>query len=451
MTAYSRLSLYDRQKIEEGLDENLSFRSIAQSINRSPSTVSREVRDNRIAKATSRAKRGKCREQRCCTLTGLCAVCPHPHSVCVECTRIDCRDICSTYIAQVACPTTVASPWVCNGCLKRKYGCKRYSRTLYLAKSADAQASAVRSESRRGFDMTLEEMERAAMMIKEGLSRGLSPYETSIAYAGMLAVSESSVYRLVEAGIGGLANIELERKVGFRPRHHAAKKKSTSHGKERSYKAFCGLVEDRQATAIEMDCVEGRRCDAQVVLTLFHRPSHFQLLFLLSEHTQEQVTSALVYLQSICSKQLWARLFFTTLTDNGGEFCDEDGMDGLFGGKKSDPHLFYCDPRRSDQKGRCEKNHSEIRQLLPKEGNTPFDELDSWDMAVVASHTNSSPRKTLCGLSPIKMFKGMLGEDGEDLLATLGIEEMPLDRLVLKPWILDIEREKRGLPPLNWK
>jgi len=137
------------------------------------------------------------------------------------------------------------------------------------------------------------------------------------------------------------------------------------------------------------------------------------------------------------------------LTDNGGEFCDEDGIDLIFGGARSNPRLFYCDLRRSDQKSRCEKNHSELRQLVPK-GKTPFDELDEWDVAVAASHANSNPRKALFGRSPIQMFKSIFGKDGCTFLDALGIEEIPLDKLVLKPKIIDIERQKRGLPPINW-
>lgn len=451
MTAYRRLTIYDRQKIEEGLDESKSFRQIAEVIGRSPSTVSREVKENRSPKASTRQKKVKCRELNTCTVSGLCDTCSHPHSVCVECKLIDCRDVCEVYAVQTSCLKLARSPWVCNSCAKRRYGCKRTGRQEYIARRADAKSTEVRSESRQGFDMSLEKMEKAAAMIKEGLSRGLSPYETSVAYAGVLNVSESTMYRLVEAGVGGLANIELERKVGFKLRRHSSSKKSTSHNKKRSYEAFCELSKERQATTIEMDCMEGRRCDMQTALTLYHRPTHLQIPLLLPEQIQEEVTKTLIHLKSICPEELWLNLFSTVLTDNGDEFSDEDGMDELFGGNLGNPHLFYCDPRRSDQKAGCEKNHSECRQLLPKNGKTPFDELDVWDISVVASHVNSNPRKILCGLSPIQMFKAMFGGEGEGFLLALGIEEISLDKLTLKPYILDIERKKRGLPPINWK
>jgi IS30 family transposase len=320
---------------------------------------------------------------------------------------------------------------------------------LYLAKVADTKATEIRSEARRGFDMGKDRALAASLLINEGLERGMSPYEISVAYAEKLDISESTMYRLVDAGVGGLANIQLQRKVAFRPRKHNCPKARTKHARSRSYEAFCALDDDRKDTAIEMDCMEGRRRDRQAIHTLFQRSTHIQIPSLLPEKTDECIKQVLRYLKSLCPKPLWEKLTFTALTDNGSEFSDEDGIDLIFGGSRSTPHLFYCDPRRSDQKCHCEKNHSELRQLIPK-GKTPFDELDPWDLAVVASHANSNPRKILFGRSPIQMFKAVFGDEGCQFLDALGIVEIPLDELVLKPKIIDIKRQERGLPPINW-
>lgn len=54
--------------------------------------------------------------------------------------------------------------------------------------------------------------------------------------------------------------------------------------------------------------------------------------------------------------------------------------------------LFYCDPRQSQQKGACEKNHVEIRKLLPKGAGVRFDRLTAADCALLMSQVNSEPR-----------------------------------------------------------
>jgi len=446
MTDYNQLTLYDRQKIEEGLNDRLGFRAIARAIERSPSTVSREVKTNRTMKAV-KAQKSVCRNRNWCKLTGVCEVCRREGATCAACDIRDCSEVCRAYLSQVTCERLTKAPWICNGCRKNRYGCKRNNRMVYSAKAADVLSTERRSESRQGFDMPMERAEHIAAVVRPALKRGLSPYEVSVLYADMVDVSVSTLYRMIEAGVGDMANIDLERKVGFKPRAHTRCKSQTKHSKERNYEAFCALPEERQAAATEMDTVEGRKLDRQCLLTLYHKPSHAHLAFLMSAQECNETKDRLGHLRKVCPPSVFKCLTETVLTDNGGEMADEDGLDAIFGGTIKDPHLYYCDPRRSDQKAGCEKNHSELRQVFPKV-ITPMDEVDNWDVAVALSHVNSTPRKVLCGKTPIQMFLTFFGDEGKELLDNLGIEEVHRDKIMLKPEILDIERRKRGLPPL---
>ncbi len=141
------------------------------------------------------------------------------------------------------------------------------------------------------------------------------------------------------------------------------------------------------------------------------------------------------------------------LTDNGEEFADEDGIGRIQGEKEGQgelkARLFYCDPGQSQQKGSCEKNHTEIRQI-PEKGMLAFDDLAKADMAALMSHANSNPRASLGGGSPIAMLRlACGGEDARTLMDALGIREMPSDELMPEPEILDIERAKRGESPVK--
>ena len=80
------------------------------------------------------------------------------------------------------------------------------------------------------------------------------------------------------------------------------------------------------------------------------------------------------------------------LTDNGSEFADEGAIAALLGERDGETRLFYCDPRQSQQKGACEKNHVEIRKLLPKGAGIRFDRLTAADCALLMSQVNSEPR-----------------------------------------------------------
>lgn len=449
---YSQLSLKERTQIEDSLDRGDSFREIGRLIGRQPSTVSREVRENSTVRAF-RPRRAACRDKDWCKRVGVCAECVREGAFCAGCDARDCRDECAAYARQASCGRMSRAPWVCNGCRKNRYGCGRANRRVYDAKAAHAAAGERRSGSRRGIDMAPERAEEALAHIRDGLSRGLSPYEISVLYADVVGVHRSTIYRWVEAGYGGLTNLELERKVGFRPRRRRRDAGTTSHTPKRSHDAFLALAEQERLSRTEMDCVCGRKEDAQAVLTLYNLPCHVQLALLLENHDCECVKGRLAALASAMPRAMWERWTRRVLTDNGEEFADEDGIGALLGEDASGGalrvRLYYCDPRQSQQKGGCEKNHTEIRQILEK-GMFAFDELVPADMAVLMSHVNSNPRESLGGKSPIQMLRFVYGdEDADALLGALGVEEVGRDELTLKPEVLDVERAKRGEPPLT--
>ena len=94
--------------------------------------------------------------------------------------------------------------------------------------------------------------------------------------------------------------------------------------------------------------------------------------------------------------------------------------------------VFYCDPLAPGQKGACERNHSELRRILPK-GRSDFDALTCADLAVAASHVNSYPRAALGGRCPVDAARALLPEGFVDLL---GVVKVPLEEVVLRPSLL---------------
>ena len=443
---YTQLSLKERKEIEEGLARGDAFRRIARLIGRSPSTVSREVRENRHVRAF-KPRKSACRDRNWCKRVGVCPSCVREGARCAGCDARDCRDLCPSYADQIACDVLVRAPWVCNGCRKNRYGCNRANRYVYEAEVAHKASGERRSSSRQGIDMEPERAEAALARIKDGVARGLSPYEISVLYEDVVGVHRSTIYRWVEAGYGGLSSLELERKVGFRPRRKRVRR-PTSHSPKRSYERFAGLPEELKASRSELDCVCGRARDTQAVMTAYNLPSHMQLALLLDAHDCAHVKEALRSIRSAMPERMHGRWMRVVLVDNGEEFSDEDGIGELLGEKAGEGgrevRLHYCDPRQSQQKGSCEKNHTEIRQILEK-GLFVFDELEHADMSVLMSHVNSNPRESLGGKSPIQMLRFVYGEkDAGALLDAFGIREIGREELMLKPEILDIERARRG-------
>ena len=144
-----------------------------------------------------------------------------------------------------------------------------------------------------------------------------------------------------------------------------------------------------------------------------------------------------------------ARVFGAVLTDNGSEFADEGAIAALLGEREGETRLFYCDPRQSQQKGACERNHVEIRKLLPKGAGIRFNRLAAADCALLMSHVNSEPRGALGFATPARAFRAMLGADAAALLDAYGIEDVPVGELDLTPGLIARARAERGDAPLS--
>ena len=189
--------------------------------------------------------------------------------------------------------------------------------------------------------------------------------------------------------------------------------------------------------------------DAQCLLTIYHRPSKFQLAMPLREKASRAVGNALDASERACGKEAFVRLFGVPLTDNGSEFSRFETLErSVFPGKASRTNVYYCDVRQSQQKAGCERNHVELRKLLPKGRGISFDDLDGQDCSELMSQLNSEPRASLMGLSPIAVLKHAPPDEAEALCDALSIREAPCEELDLTAGALNAERAMRGLPPL---
>lgn len=415
--AYGRLTRHERDTVQRMLERGASCRQIARELGRSPSTVCSEVASHRFVTAP-RERRGE---------------------------RVD-----ASADLSAACPRLAAWPRCCNGCGRyRAIGCKRRPHVFYDARAAQLCADSVLASSRRGIDA--DEPAAAARLeaIRGCLRRGLSPEQMAARNGGPVDLSPSTIYRWVAAGYDGMTNMELRRKVGYRPRRRAPAASATRHSPRRSYAAFLGLGEDACAAAWEMDTVEGAREDSACLLTLLHRPSRLQLALPLAAKDAESVAAALGGVRSVLGAGGTGRVFRAVLTDNGAEFSDEGAIAALIGEEPGETRLFYCDPRRSDQKGACERNHVEIRKLLPKGRGLRFDRLVPADLSLAMSHVNSEPRGALGFATPARAFRAMLGDDAAALLEAYGIEDVPIDELDLTPGLIARARAERGDAPLS--
>ena len=375
MTKHKHLTLSDRNDIQLGLERGETFKTIGQSILKDPTTVSKEVKRNR-----------QVRESTCHNLP---------------------------------CPLLDKAPFVCNGCPKRRQNCG-YKKILYLAKQAQKQYEQTLVEAREGTPLNSKAFWDMDKVISDGVKKGQHIYH--ILKTHNLDVSSSTVYRHIRKGYLSIAPIDLARAVKFKERRKSKLPSIPKEAKKgRSYEDFQNyLVLNQLDSWLEMDTVMGRM-GGKVLLTFNLSFCNFIFARLLDNKTALEVTKHLYDIKNTLHQadKDFFQLFPVILTDNGGEFARVDDIEMDVRGECK---LFFCDPNRSDQKGRIEKNHTLIRDILPK--GTSFDNLTQEDINLVCSHVNSVKRAALNGKSAYELFAFTYGEEIPKLL---GISKIPAE------------------------
>ena len=375
MTKHKHLTLSDRNDIQLGLERGETFKAIGQLILKDPTTISKEVKRNR-----------QVRESTCHNLP---------------------------------CPLLDKAPFVCNGCPKRRQNCG-YKKIFYLAKQAQKQYEQTLVEAREGTPLNSKTFWDMDKVISDGVKKGQHIYH--ILKTHNLDVSSSTVYRHIRKGYLSIAPIDLARAVKFKERRKSKLPSIPKEAKKgRSYEDFLNYLALKQLNSwLEMDTVIGRM-GGKVLLTFNLSFCNFIFARLLDNKTTLEVTKHLYDIKNTLHQadKDFCQLFPVILTDNGGEFARVDDIEMDVRGESK---LFFCDPNRSDQKGRIEKNHTLIRDILPK--GTSFDNLTQEDINLVCSHVNSVKRAALNGKSAYELFAFTYGEEIPKLL---GISKIPAE------------------------
>lgn len=426
----AHLTLEDRYVIQEGLVQGWSFREIARRLGVTPSTVSREIKANRVLKKAISAhgyRSGMCAHQAACTIKALCDPCRYDKRECKRCQRKSCVERCADYVAY-CCPRTLKAPFVCTPC-RKKHVCS-HIHYYYQAAHADAMARKRLRESREGIDCTQADLEIMVSKVKRLLGQGHSLEAIWAIYGSQFPVGVRTFYNYIERGVMGLANLELPKKVSYKPRKSAQTvPRLTLEG--RTYLDYLALPEHVRLSTVQMDCVEGKRGNDKTILTLHFPRFEFQLHLLLERKTQQAVGRALDAVELYC-EGAFGDHFKTMLTDRGSEFLDWMRIETGANGKRR-CRVYYCDPMKSGQKGSAEKNHVELRKILVK-GKSDFDRLSFGDVSEISSHVNSYPRASLGGATPFMLASQVLPKE---LLDSLGVRQVPPDEVMMSPRLLD--------------
>ena len=392
MSGSHHFSLEDRIVILQGIMNHSSIRAIASKLNASPSSVSRELKLHRF-------------------LTPPSFVMHNPPS----------------------CPRVLKAPWICDGCAHLTHCSHRKFR--YSPRNSQLDYEKLLHDCRRkvrtgsaGFDHINQIITPLVRDQKQTMGH---IYAT---HAEELGISRSTCYRYIGQNLLQVHNSDLPMRVRY-PKNTRKSPRGDNSGidhlkcrENRDYAAFqAHIARDPHARIAELDSVIGRNGSGQnVLLTILFRKSHFMIAFLRQRNTAASVIECLDWIQHRIGYASFKTLFNVSLTDNGPEFKDALRIErGRYGAQRC--HLFYCDSRASQQKGRLEKNHEYIRKYFPQ--GTSFNSLSQDDVNRMMSHINSVKRDSLGGRSPFDLLSRAERKDMEKL----GIRPIPADEVLLSP------------------
>lgn len=432
MGNYNRMTLKERVRIEAGIYAKKSFSQIAKDIGRSTSSVTREVKNNRIRIADFYPNTRDCIYTPACARRHLCGD-EECNRRCWTCEMVKCTDICDM-CRNHTCLKTEKVPFVCANCSEKGRKKCSYDKFYYVAEKAEAKAKKVRSKSREGIRLSQEELQTIDEILYPLIRQGQPLTHICHVHAAEIKVSERSIYNYIEAGELKVTNLDLRRKVKYRKR----RKKTTeikcnkfSYRQGRTYEDFKAYMEEHPDTPIvEMDTVRGLRTKEQSVLTIMFNQNSVMLMILIEEETIDKVVAVFDRLTKELGIRRFRKLFPVILTDNGGCFKDALALEYTKSGSPR-TKLFYCDPQASWQKPHIEKNHEFIRYVIPK--HKTFKGYTQEDMTLIANHINSTTRPGLNHKSPYELVET---EEMKKLLEVLNMSSVTADEICLSPKLL---------------
>ena len=206
----------------------------------------------------------------------------------------------------------------------------------------------------------------------------------------------TTLYNYIKSGV--FLNLTLE-ELPYR-----RKKKKATHRRVQKRLSAGTSISERPEEILErdefghweMDTVVGAQGKGKKsLLVLTERKTRFELLFLLKDHTSNEVVKALDKLERRVSEKNFREIFKTITVDNGTEFSDTEGIQKSRRNKRNRTKLYYCHAYRSCERGSNENQNKLVRRWHPK--GTIFDTVTKSEIIMLQNWINEYPRKLFDG------------------------------------------------------
>ena len=415
MANNKHLTFDDRMTIEKGLSNGASCKAIGDILNKDKSTILKEIKKH--SKIAARNIYGRGHGTYDCIYIKECGhntYCPTPCEM----------------IKKIPCKRKDKVSGVCNGC--ESYRTCKLDKKIYEAKSAQKEYESDLHELREGRDITYQEAESLAAIIKPLLIKGQSIGHI-LSNHSEIPYCEKTIYNFIEDGIFtpfGIDNLTLRLKVKrkmSKKKNLYKKREDRKYLKGRTYEFFEEYTRMHPyLDIVEMDTVYNDVSNGPFIQTFHFVKYDLMIAVCHTERTATAMYDGIKRLHGLLGAELFKKYVAILLTDRGSEFVMAFEIEAL------GCRIFYCDPMASWQKPHVENNHRLLRCICPKETDLYALGLRSQDdLDLIFSHINSYRRESLHGKSPIQVFKFYYPDS--DLLERLGLKEIDPDDITLTP------------------
>ena len=379
-----RLTIENRMLIDQLLKLNYKLKDIADAIDSTSSTVSREIKKRRI------------------------------------CGRNNFKE----------CEKLNRYPYVCSNC-NLKTNCKK-KKYYYNYKKAQENYEYLLHNTRKGIDITIDEIDYWNDYLTDKLKNKNQPilhlYNT---IEKEFPKSIQTFYNYVHNGYFSNINDEmLPRAYSYKPRKRTNEIPTIRYDnparKGRTLKELEEyLLINPNANIVEMDTVIGKFEDKKCIMTLYFRNSKLMFMFLIKKYKPSEVEKVFKNLRKKIGNEKFKEIFEIILTDNGWEFSKPIDIEFDHSTGEKLVNVFYCEPYSSWQKGGIERNHEFIRYIIPK--GITFDNLTDKNIIDMMNNINNVKRKSMEYKTPYFIFKNIYGEQISNSLQLHHIDENDVD------------------------
>ena len=368
MKQWKHLILEQRKVISSGIAHEYKLKDIAESLLFDPTSISKEVKRNRIE-----------------TSIGL---------------KNDCKK-------------TKRWPYVCTGCKNRYSNCP-FTKYKYDAATAQKNADANLVNSRRGIDIDEEEFKQLDATIKKGVDENKSIYQIKIENSDTIEKSISTLYGYINKGFLTTKRIDLPYAVSYKKRKHNKKYEYSENNKidrtNHTYLDYLSYLHKHPGIYVwQLDFLGAIKTDSNNILTFILPNLQFSILNIISKPNSQKVVDFFDELEEKLGFETFKKLIPVILTDRDPNFADITGIcfSKITGEERC--KLFFCDPYVSSQKPNVENMNKQIRLFFQK--GKSIDKYAKNDIKTINKTLLNKPLRSLDGNTPKEAFIKVFDED----------------------------------------